>query len=562
MEVKGFQQRSWSNFFSPKNLHRKRLSLQNIDLGWSALTITLVLLLSVPILTILLKLLDGPGESWGHIVEHLLAGYLANSTFLVVVGGGLALLFGVLPAWIVSRYTLPMQGPLEWALILPLAIPNYLTAYAYAGFFDYGGPYEAIITFLTGANRVGHVDMMNLWGLAFVLSISLYPYVYVTARGFFLNQSSSQLNAAVLMGAKEYSIFLRIALPLARPAIAGGLFLVLMEILNDYGAAYYYGVSTFTTAIFRSWFALEEPDTSIYLAALLCLFVLALILVERYQRRRKGYTFRAEAGTLARVQPSRRRQWMLWAVCMVPLGLGFLLPLFQMLYWSYFTYAGVLDSSFWVMIGYSFLLASLAAFLCVCVAYLLIYGARWSKSINVKLFSRIAVMGYAVPGVVIAVGILIPGLAFDKWLINFFSQQLGWSIGFLINGTLIGLLFAYSIRFLAVSFNPIEANLKRLSPSLGSASQLLGASKWRRSKEINLPLLKKGLLGGALLVFVDVLKELPLTLLLKPYDVITLSTKAYEYASDERIAESALPSLVIIAVGVVPVILLNKLIQK
>lgn len=557
MEVEGIQRSRLLKFLSFKPRTR-----QHIDFRWSAITAFIVLLLSIPVLTILLKLFDGPGESWGHIVAHLLAGYLANSTFLVVVGGALALLFGVVPAWIVSRFTLPMQRTFEWALILPLAIPNYLTAYAYAGFFDYNGPFQAFVTMFTGSLQGAHLDMMNPMGLAFVLSVSLYPYVYVTARSFFLNQSASQLNAAVLMGARERSIFWRIALPLARPAIAGGLFLVLMEILNDYGAAYYYGVSTFTTAIFRSWFALEEPDTSIYLAALLCLFVFGLILVERYQRRRKGYIFRASDGQLARVQPSRSRQWVLWLVCMIPLVLGFLLPVFQMLYWSYFTYAKVLSSAFWEMIGYSFLLASLAALLCVTIAYLLIFGARWSKSANVSLLSRFAVLGYAVPGVVIAVGILVPGLAFDKWLVTLFNQQFGWSPGFVINGTLIGLLFAYSVRFLAVSFNPIEANVKRLSPSLGDASRLLGASKWRRSKEVNLPLLKNGLWAGALLVFVDVLKELPLTLLLKPYGVVTLSTKAYEYASDERIAESALPSLVIIAVGIVPVILLNKLIQK
>ncbi|MEM8487662.1 MAG: iron ABC transporter permease [Bacteroidota bacterium] len=546
-----------------KSQSTNRLSHQHIDFGWSATTVVIVLFLSVPILTILFKLFDGPGESWGHIVKHLLAGYVANSTFLVGVGGGLALLFGVVPAWIVSRYTLPMQRTFEWALILPLAIPNYLTAYAYAGFFDYSGPFQMFTALFTGVAAGGqHVDMMNPLGLAFVLSVSLYPYVYVTARSFFLNQSASQLNAAVLMGARESSIFWRIALPLARPAIAGGLFLVLMEILNDYGAAYYYGVSTFTTAIFRSWFALEEPDTSIYLAALLCLFVLGLILLERFQRRRKGYTFRPSDSRLARVQPTRGRQWLLWAVCMIPLTFGFLIPLFQMLYWSYFSYANVLSSAFWEMIGYSFLLASLSALLCICIAYMLIYGARWSKSANVNLFSRLAVLGYAVPGVVIAVGVLVPGLAIDKWLVTMFKNQFDWSIGFLINGTLIGLLFAYSVRFLAVSFNPIEASVRRLSPSLGEASRLLGASKWRRTKEVNLPLLKNGLWGGALLVFVDVLKELPLTLLLKPYGVITLSTKAYEYASDERIAESALPSLVIIAVGVLPVIFLNKLIQK
>ncbi len=535
---------------------------KHLDWTWTTSILVLVLVLSVPILTILFKLFEGPGESWGHIVEHLLADYILNSVFLVIVSGSIALIFGIVPAWILSRYELPFRGILEWALILPLAIPNYLTAYAYAGFFDYNGPFQSFVIWITGIPGAGKLNMMDIWGLAFILAVSLYPYVYVTTRSFFVNQSGAEINSAILLGTKESSIFLRVALPMARPAVAGGLFLVLMEVLNDYGAAYYYGVSTFTTAIFRSWFALEEPDTSVYLAALLCLFVFGLILLERYQRRRKGYQFRSGDTQMVRLQPSRSRQYVLLLVCLIPLILGFLIPLFQMGFWAILNAGGMNKSGMWSMIGYSFLLASLTALACITVSYLLIYGSRWSKSRNVSRSSRLAVLGYAVPGVVIAVGVLIPGLAFDKWFVNFAREQFDWSVGFIINGTLIGLLFAYCVRFLAVSYNPIEASIKKLGPSVGHASQILGASKWRRTIQVNLPLLNKGLLSGAILVFVDVMKELPLTLLLKPYGVMTLATKAYEYASDERIAESAFPSLIIIAVGIIPIIFLNKLIRK
>lgn len=529
---------------------------------WSLVTAGIVVILSIPVLTVLFKLFDGPGESWGHIVEHLLAGYVWNSAFLVFASGTLAFLFGVIPAWVVSRYDFPFRSTLEWALILPLAIPNYLTAYAYAGVFDYNGAFQSLIIFITGAEAVGKLDVMNVWGLALVLSASLYPYVYVTTRSFFHNQSGAQLNSAILLGAGESSLFLRIALPMARPAVAAGLFLVLMEVLNDYGAAHYFGINTFTTAIFRSWFALAEPETSIYLAALLCLFVLGLIWLEQGQRRRKGYVFRSGGAQMVRLSPGKRRQFALLSICMLPLLAGFILPLGQMIYWAYYSTASVVSTEFFEMIGYSFLLASSTAILCVSLSYLLLFGARWSKSDQVKVISRFAVLGYAVPGVVIAIGILIPGLAFDKWFVNFAGTKLGWSVGFIINGTIIGLLFAYSVRFLAVSYNPIEAGVKKVGDSLGHASRLLGASRWRQTREINVPLLKSGLLSGAILVFVDVLKELPLTLLLKPYGVTTLSTKAYEYASDERIAESAFPSLVIIAVGILPIIFLNKLIQK
>lgn len=496
----------------------------------------------------------GPGESWGHVVSHLLGGYIANSLFLVVLGGGGALLLGVIPAWIVARYTFPLRRWLEWALVLPLALPSYITAYAYAGVFDYGGFVDSVLGV--------RLDVMNHWGLALVLSASLYPYVYVPARNFFLTQSGDQIHAALLLGAREATLFRRIALPLARPAVAGGLFLVLMEILSDYGAAYYYGVSTFTTAIFRTWFALEEPNTAVYLSALLCLFVLGLVLLERYHGRRKRYAFRSSESPMQRVLPSRSARLALSVGCSIPFVLGFLMPVSQMVYWAHLTAANVWDDTFLSLIWDSFLLASLAALLCMGISYLLIYGARWSRSDGVALVSKFATMGYSIPSVIIAVGVLIPSLMLDRWFMRVAEQLLDVHIGFLINGTLGGLLFAYSVRFLAVSFNPIEANVKRIGRQIEHAGQVLGASKWRQTWAINLPLLKKGLLGGAVLVLVDVMKELPITLLLKPYDVMTLATKAYEYASDERVAEAALPSLLIIAVGVLPVVLINHLTRR
>jgi len=518
------------------------------------MTVAIAVVLSVPILTILSRLVTGPGESWGHIVEHLLADYTTNSVFLVLIGGGAALLFGVLPAWAVSRYEFPFRRWLEWMLVLPMAIPNFLTAYAYAGIFDFGGPAESLLGL--------RVDVMNRWGLALILGASLYPYVYVTTRSFFLSQSGAQINSALLLGTKEWTLVRRIALPLARPAIVAGMFLVLMEILSDYGASYYYGVSTFTTAIFRSWFGLEEPNTAVYLSALLCLFVLALVLLERFAGRRKGYVFGSGEPKMNRIVPGRPWMAALSLGCAVPLFLGFLLPLFQMIHWANLTAANVWDGEFISYIGDSFLLAGLAALLCVGASYVLIYGAAWSRSGRIALVSKFATMGYSVPGVIIAVGILIPSLAFDRWLIVMTEDVMDWQLGFLINGTIIGLLFAYCVRFLAVSYNPIEASAKKIGRPVQYAGKVLGASTWRMTREINLPLLKKGLLGGGLLVFVDVMKELPITLLMKPYDVMTLSAKAYEYASDERIAESALPALLIIGIGLFPVILINRLTRR
>lgn len=530
---------------------------------WSILTVGLILFLSVPVFTILFHLFLGPGESWSHIIRFLLKDYIINTFVLVSICGLLSTLFGVASAWAVCRYELPFRKPLEWLLVLPLAVPNYLTAYAYAGIFDYGGPFDSFIKLFAGENGSTKIDIMNLWGLSIVLSASLYPYIYVAARSFFLKQSAAQISAAKMLGSGERAVFFNIALPLARPAIFGGLILVLMEVFNDYGASHYYGVSTFCTAIFRSWFALEEPKTAVYLAAMLCLMIFFIIELEKYQRRKKGYSSQGVAtGQMTRLSTKGWKKALLTMLALLPVLLGFLFPVLQIIYWSLLTWKSVLGVAFFSLIGQSFALAALAALFCVITSVLLTYGRRWSRNELVKKLSKLATLGYAIPGVVIGVGLLIPTIFFDKWLIDFFASNFNISIGFIINGTVIGLLMAYLIRFLAVSFNPIESNVLRIGSTLSQAAMSLGAAKWRRMRTVELPLIWPGLVGGFLLVFVDVMKELPLTLLLKPYDVMTLSVKAYEYASDERIAEAALPSLVIILVGVMPVVFLNRLISK
>ncbi len=297
-----------------------------IDKKWSLLTIAIVLLLGAPLLTILLKLFSGPGESWAHIKEYLLLDYLFNSLFLMVACSIFTLILGVIPAWLVSAYSFPFRKLLQWLLILPLAFPNYLTAYAYAGLFDYSGIYERMMVQIFNVDHVSHIDIMGIWGLAWVMSFSLYPYVYLSARSFFSHQSHRQMSAAKVLGAGRFKAFYSIALPLARPAVVGGLLLVMMEVLGDYGSAYYYGVSTYTTAIFRSWFALEEPETAVYLSAQLCMFILFLIVMERSLRGKKKYQFNSE-GSQEHIKktPKAHIQIMFMLVILVPILLGFIL---------------------------------------------------------------------------------------------------------------------------------------------------------------------------------------------------------------------------------------------
>lgn len=522
---------------------------------WSIILLTIVLFITIPVFTIFINLFYGPGETWNHLVNKLLPNYISNSFILILGTSFFTLLFGISSAWIVTRYKIPFQKQLEWLLILPLAIPSYITAYAYAGIFDYGGIVEKLINF--------KVDIMNHFGLIFVLSISLYPYVYVASRAFFLNQSSNIIEASKLLGASEKKTFFKLILPLARPAFIGGLILVLMEVLNDYGAAKYYGINTFTTGIFRAWFSLEEPDTAIYLSAILVLIIFVLITLEKQQRKRIGYfNTTKNHKTIQRKETNKTLKIVFFVITFLPVLLGFLLPVFQLLFWTYLTFIDVFTNEFLLISLQSLLIALASALLTVLIAVALLFVAKWNRLSIINSLTKFSTLGYAIPGAVIAVGVLIPTLFFDKWLVTTFKNLFDLKIGFVLNGTILALIYAYTVRYLAVAYNPIEASTLKIGKSLSEASKLLKKGNISTFLKVEFPLLKPAILSAFILVFVDVMKELPLTLILKPYHINTLAVKAYEYASDELIAEAALPSLFIILTGVIPVLFLNRLIAK
>jgi iron(III) transport system permease protein len=521
----------------------------------------IIIFVAIPVITIAIKLLMGPGESWGHIVDNVLLDYSLNTLYLCVGCIILTGFFGVSSAWIVSRYHIPLGKTLEWTLILPLAMPSYITAYAYAGLFDYGGTFQRILESI--GLPAAKLNVMNMYGLIVVLSASLFPYVYVSARAVFLYQSNRLIEASKMLGAGETRTFFTIILPIARPAIVGGLILVIMEVLNDYGAAKYYGISTFTTGIFRSWFSLAEPATAIYLSALLLVVVFLLLYLERKQRGSKGYaTLTKSAVQLPKLKVSKSHAFLLSSIASIPVILGFVIPVGQLCYWAVLTYAEVLNASFLKIALQSLGIAVITGIITVFFALLILYIPKWNRLRILKKSSQIAILGYAIPGAVIAIGIMIPTLALDKWLIKISSQLFHIDPGLLINGTIFILIYAYVIRFMAVAFNPLKGSSIKISEGLAESSQLLGAGKLKTFFKIELPLLKTGLFSAFILVFVDAMKELPLTLILKPYDVNTLAVKAYEFASDELILESSIPSLCIIATGVIPIIVLNRLILK
>lgn len=527
---------------------------------WSVFTLAIVLFLAFPIIFIGVELFAGPGETWSHIVEFLLPEYIYNSLYLVLFCSLLVLVLGVSSAWFVSRFEFPLRTQMEWLLILPLAIPSYIVGYAYAGIFDYGGSLELLLRQL-GIEFV-RIDIMNRAGLVFVLSISLFPYVYVSARAFFLNQANNLLEASKMLGVSETETFFKLMLPIARPAIVAGLVLVLMEVLNDYGAASYYGVNTFTTGIFRSWFSLEEPETAVYLSALLILIIFALILFEKWQvRKLKFTTGKTNSTQMQRNKPRAGIKWLIFVVVLLPIILGFILPVGQLIYWAVLTASTVFNLDFLMISLQSFGIAITSAGITVFFALLLIYFSKWSTLRSIRSVARVGILGYAIPGAVIAIGIMIPTLALDKWLIRILGN-FGIDSGLLINGTLIALLYAYAVRFLAVAYNPIDSTALKVDNSIPDSSKVLGVGNLKTFFKIEFPLIKTGVFSAVILVFIDVMKELPLTLILKPYHIDTLAVKAFEYASDEMVMEASIPSLFIIFTAMIPVIFLNKLLIK
>lgn len=527
---------------------------------WSVFTLAIVFFLALPIIFIGIELFSGPGETWSHIVKYLLPEYIGNSFYLVFFCSILVLIFGVSSAWFVSRYDFRFRRQMEWLLILPLTIPSYIVGYAYAGIFDYGGSMDLLFRQI-GLDFI-RIDIMNRAGLAFVLGISLFPYVYVSARAFFLNQANNLLEASKMLGVGERKTFFRLMLPLARPAIVAGLVLVLMEVLNDYGAATYYGVNTFTTGIFKSWFSLGEPQTAVYLSALLILIIFALILFEKWQVRKVKFTSSKTNSThILRKKPKGIMQWVIFSAVSLPILLGFIIPLAQLIYWAVITASTVFDMKFIMISLQSFAIAIVSAIITVLFALLLIYFSKWSAIRAIKSISRIGVLGYAIPGAVIAIGIMIPTLALDKWLITILGN-FGIDSGLIINGTLIALLYAYAVRFLAVAYNPIDSTALKVDNSIPDSSKVLGVGNLKTFFKIEFPLIKTGVFSAVILVFIDVMKELPLTLILKPYHIDTLAVKAFEYASDEMVMEASIPSLFIIFTAMIPVIFLNKLLIK
>ncbi len=532
---------------------------------WGLLATLILLLILTPIVAVLVQTYQGGGgDTWQHLANTVLQDYITNSLLLAIGVGILSLVFGLSTAWLVSTCNFPARKFFTWALLLPMAIPTYIAAYTYAGIFDYVGPVQVFFrNTLDWQVEPSWFNIMHFRGLMVIMALVLYPYVYAITRTAFLSQSRTILESSRVLGSSAWRTFFRIALPVNRPAIVGGLLLVVMEVLNDYGAVKYFGVTTFTTGIFRAWFSLGDSNAAAYLSAILMFFVFAVILIERWQRGRASY----DAGDTGS-KPIRLYQLTSWQkilafmACLIPFLFGFAIPVIQLLSWSIDTAPQVVDWDFGLMVGNSFVLAAGSSILCVIAATLLLYSVKINRNMVLQSLSKLAVLGYSIPGAVIAIGVLIPLLLIDKKLLGGLANIWGLQIDLILTGSVFALIYAYVVRFLAVAYNSVYSGFKKIGDSLDEGSRILGVPPMKTFFKINFPLMKGAILSGALLVFVDVLKELPLTLILRPFNFETLATQTFALASDELVAQSANSALIIILTGLVPILVLNQLIAK
>jgi len=532
--------------------------------GWGVTVVLLALAVALPVLSVAANVF-APGQGvWSHLAATVLPAYVLNSLWLMLgVGFGVAV-GGVGSAWLVTMCRFPLSRQLEWMMLLPMAMPAYVVAYTYTGLFDFAGPVQGALRALfgwTSARDYWFPEVRSLGGAILVMASVLYPYVYMLARAAFLEQSVCVMEASRTLGCRPWRAFTRVALPLARPAIAAGIALALMETLNDFGTVHYFAVDTFATGIYRTWMGMGEPAVAAQLGALLMVFVLALILVERRSRgAAKAHHTTNRYRSLPRLQLSGLKAVAALLFCIAPILLGFVLPGGMLAAWAAGSVASFTD--FPELARNSLLLAGAAGAAAVSIALVLAYAQRMHPTPLVRGAVRLASLGYAIPGSVIAVGTLVPLTALDKAVAGLVERNFGFSPGLLLTGSVFALVYAYLVRFLAISTNTVEASLQKVTPSMEAAARTLGLGTLATLRRVHVPMIRGSLLSAALLVFVDVMKELPATLIIRPFNFDTLATRTFTLASDERLADAAMPALAIVLVGMVPVVLLSRAITR
>jgi iron(III) transport system permease protein len=517
----------------------------------------LALLVALPLLAVLMRLADASaGDSWAHLGSTVLPGYTRTTLLLCAGVAAGTFLLGTFSAWLVAAHRFPGRDLFGWALVLPLAMPPWIVAYVYTDWLQFAGPVQSALRDFTGW---GYGDywfppVRSAGGAMAVFSLVLYPYVYLLARDAFLDAAGSLRDAARVLGAGYFGALFRVALPMARPAIAVGLALALMETVADFGAVSYFGVQTFTTGIYRAWYSLGDPVAAAQLSALLLAGVVGLLVLERRSRGHARFTTRAGTRHAEPVALDGWRAWLATLACAIPVLGGFVLPAVLLLALA-LQHVEVLDALRYAALATnSATLSASVAGVAVLAALLLGYAARGARR-PVRALTAAAGFGYAVPGAVLAVGVLTLASAVDASLMWLNRGELP---AFLFGGSLLVVVYALVVRFLALAQGSVDAGLSRIAPSMDDAARALGEPRLGVLRRVHAPLLAGSLLTGLLMVFVEVMKELPATLMLRPFGFDTLATQAWLYAADERLGEAAWPSLLIVLAGLLPVLVLTR----
>lgn len=523
---------------------------------WSV-AVALALLTLIPVGVVAAALLHPDQAIWDHLWRHVLPEVLLNTLWLALgVAVGVTVL-GTGLAWLTAACEFPGRKFFTWALLLPLALPAYVTAFVWIGLLDFSGTLPTYLRENWGIPRPPPIRSRG--GVILVMVLALYPYVYLTARAAFQGQGRRLLEAAQSLGLSRRRAFFQVALPMARPGIVAGLTLALMETLADFGTVAVFNYNTFTTAIYKAWFSMFSLPAASQLATLLVFFVLTLVLMEQYSRGGRGFAGSARgSGGARRIRLSGLNAGLASAAAGLVFLLAFAAPMAQLLVWTKNILAADLDARYLAFAWHSLLLAGLGAGLVVSLALALGYALRLRPSGPMQFTTRLATLGYALPGAVLAVGFYIPVAGLDNLLIDTWRDWTGEEIGQILGGTLVVMLLAYCARFLAVGFGPVETGLARITRAVDEAAQVLGCTGMKRLGKVHLPMLRGPLLAAAALAFVDIMKELPITLMTRPFGWDTLATRVFEMTSEGEWERAALPAVAICLVGLLPIFFLVK----
>ena len=518
-------------------------------------TLTFVVFVS-PLVIVLLSLTGDYSDNWTHLYNFVLGDYITNSIFLVLGVGLISLIIGTSSAWIITKYDFFGRRILEWALILPLAIPPYILAYTFTGLFDdYGSANEFIRwIFNLDSSFVFFPNVRNIFGAIIVFAFTLYPYIYLISRAAFLNQSKTLTDAGRILGLGGYRIFINLGLPMIRPAVIAGLMLVIMETLSDFGAVDHFAIQTFTTGIFRTWYGMYDLHTAMQLASLLLLFIIVFLVLERSSRMNAAYSSPvSNANSSSSEKLNGSKSFLCFVGCFIPIFIGFILPIIELSRWAFAYNTGFFNETFFIQAKNTILIALMASIVCTVIAFTINFSVRHTNVIFLKRINPFLSVGYGVPGLILAVGIVQMFTYLDKGIFIGFD--------FVLTGSLFGLLLAYLIKSYALSNSTIESGFERLSNRLDDSARVLKSSGWNLLLRVHFPLMKTSLLTSILLVMSEVVKELPATLILRPFNFDTLAVSTYIYAAEERMFEAASPAIAIVVIGLIPIIILTRMIK-